>query len=428
MKKIRIFKTLLSSMLTGIIILSSSGCGSHKTETESKADKSSVSSNSTVVSKSESSMWYPSSYVAVNAESSEESSVKEAVYPSEWDDNGIFSPYYEKAYKMLREMSLDEKIGQMFYSSCPEKFGGDYARQYHLGGYVLFGSDFEDKSKDKVIENVSSYINSQKVPMTISVDEEGGTVTRIGAKKALSDHEFRSPRELYEEGGIELIKKDAEEKSKLLKSLGIDVNLAPVCDISVKESDFMYDRSLGQNAEITSEFVSAVTEISQNNGVSVTLKHFPGYGNNNDTHTGIAIDNRSYESFEKKDFLPFKAGIDAGAHLVMVSHNIVNCMDSTKPASLSADVHKILREELGFTGIIVTDDLTMDAIKQYSGQYTPAVAAVLAGNDMIAIGNTMLEESITSVREAVNSGVIDEKIIDHAVMRILAWKYSKNMM
>lgn len=428
MNRIVSFKSILSVFLVGVLMLACSGCGLNEKDNLSRTEEGSLNTSGGASSKNESSMWYPSSAESVNGKSIEEASEQLSIYPAEWDDNGIFSAYYEKAYKMVCGMSTSEKIGQMFCSSCPRNSGADYAGKYHLGGYVLFGADFENKTKEEVIENISSYINSHNIPLTVSVDEEGGTVTRVGAKKALSDHEFKSPRELYEEGGIELIKKDAEEKAKLLKSLGIDVNLAPVCDISVNENDFMYERSLGQNAKITSEYVSAVTEISQQNGVSVTLKHFPGYGNNVDTHTGIAVDNRSYDSFEKNDFQPFKAGIDAGAHFVLVSHNIVKCMDDKNPASLSENVHKILRERLGFTGIIVTDDLAMDAITEYSGEYTPAVSAVLAGNDMIIIGDTMLEESISSVREAVNKGIIDEKIIDRAVMRILAWKYSKNIM
>lgn len=346
--------------------------------------------------------------------------------PKEWQDNGIFSAYYEEAYKLVKTMTLDEKIGQMLYARCPSENAVEIAQQYHIGGYVLFGRDFEDKTKDEVIADVTSYKYSQKIPMTISVDEEGGTVVRISNNENLAEHKFQSPRSLYESGGMDTIKSDTKEKSDLLSSLMIDTNLAPVCDISTNESDFMYDRSLGENAQTTAEYVSAVTKISQQNGVSATLKHFPGYGNNADTHTGIAVDERDYETFENNDFIPFKAGIDAGANLVMVSHNIVNCMDSTKPASISADVHNILRDKLGFTGIIVTDDLAMDAIRQYSGDYSPVVTAVLAGNDMLTVSD--IESSFNDIKQAVNDSVIDESLIDYAVMRIISWKYSKNML
>jgi beta-N-acetylhexosaminidase len=157
-----------------------------------------------------------------------------------------------------------------------------------------------------------------------------------------------------------------------------------------------------------------------NNKLGSVLKHFPGYGNNSDTHTGIAYDDRSYDTFVTGDFLPFVSGIKAGAGAVMVSHNIVKCMDPVNPASLSPEVHKLLREELSFDGVIMTDDLDMEAVKDFSGDKKAAVTAVLAGNDMICC--TDFESQIDAVKEAVNDGTISENIVDKAVIRILRWK------
>ena len=346
--------------------------------------------------------------------------------PTEWQDNGIFSEYYQKAFDKMRTMSLDEKIGQMFYARCPQYDAVEFAQKYHLGGYVLFGVDFADKSKDEVKNNINSYVNSQEIPMTIAVDEEGGTVVRISSKPALYDEEFQSPRDIYNEGGMNAIKENALAMAQMLKDFNIDVNFAPVCDISLDEDDFMYYRSIGHDVNTVCEFVREFTKIAQNNGISATLKHFPGYGNNADTHTGIAIDERDYSTFVNEDFKPFQAGMEQNAHIVMVSHNIVNCMDSSKPASLSKNVHDILRNELGFTGIVVTDDLEMDAITEYTNGTSPAVAAILAGNDMLTIGDTMVEDAVNSIKSAVADGTLDESLIDHAVTRILAWKYFKN--
>ena len=341
----------------------------------------------------------------------------EATFPESWQDNGIFSAYYQKAYEKMRTMSLDEKIGQMFYARCPDYDAVGFSQRYHLGGYVLFGRDFSDKSKQEVKDNINSYINSQDIPMTISVDEEGGTVVRISSKSALYDSEFQSPRDIYDEGGMDAVRENALAMAKMIKDFNIDVNFAPVCDISLDENDFMYYRSIGHDVDTVCEFVSEFTRIAQENGVSATLKHFPGYGNNVDTHTGIAIDERDYSTFVNEDFKPFKAGIDKDAHLVMVS---------TKPASLSKNVHDILRNELGFTGIAVTDDLEMDAITEYTNGTSPAVAAILAGNDMLTIGDTMIADAVSSIKNAVSDGTLDEDMIDHAVTRILAWKYLKN--
>lgn len=348
--------------------------------------------------------------------------------PYEFRDDGLFSEYYEDSYKKLISMTLDEKIGQMLWSSCPTFEAAETASMYGLGGYVLFSSNFEGQTKDSFSAEISRIQNLQKIPMAFAVDEEGGTVTRISGKTAFSDHEFESPRTLYKWGKLPYIQSDADEKANLIKSLRLDVNLAPVCDISTNKKDFMYERSLGESPEITSEFVKVVTEISQKIGVSVALKHFPGYGNNVDTHTGVAIDERELDYLKNNDLLPFQAGIDAKAHFVLMSHNIVKCMDDSTPASLSPKVHEYLRKEMGFTGLIITDDLSMDAITKYAGSNSPAVAAVLAGNDVLILTNSMLEPSIASLKAAVEDGTLDESVINHAVMRILSWKKYKGIL
>ena len=128
------------------------------------------------------------------------------------------------------------------------------------------------------------------------------------------------------------------------------------------------------------------------------------------------------DDFRKKDFLPFKAGIEAGAQCILVSHNVVNAMDSSNPASLSSKVHEILRDELGYNGVIITDDLVMDAITGVEDDSEAAVKAVLAGNDMLISSN--YDKQITAVINAVNDGRISEDIINKAVTRILCWKLS----
>ena len=155
-------------------------------------------------------------------------------------------------------------------------------------------------------------------------------------------------------------------------------------------------------------------------GIGNTLKHFPGYGGSNDTHEGMAYDNRSYEIFEERDFLPFSAGIDAGADSIMVSHNIIMSMDSNYPASLSSEVHRILREDFNFDGVIISDDLYMGAIEQYANGENVAVQAILAGNDVICCAD--YEGSAKAIIEAIDNGVIPISQIDESVLRILTWK------
>ncbi|MGN0536698.1 MAG: glycoside hydrolase family 3 N-terminal domain-containing protein [Acutalibacteraceae bacterium] len=370
----------------------------------------------------------PSAESAVSqTESVESSALQESsetsvsIVPQKWQDNGIFSAYYEDAYTLLESMSIEEKVGQMIFASCPtDGTAVELAQECHLGGYVLFWSNFKDLTTDEVKTMLAEYKSALPVNLALAVDEEGGTVVRVSSHENLADEPFASPREIYAEGGLELLKDKETEKAVLLNSLGIDINLAPVCDIATEEGDFMYDRSLGENADITAEFVAQTVDVYQTNNVSATLKHFPGYGGNTDTHTGTATDTRPYSDFVAEDFKPFQSGIDSGANFVMVSHNIVTSMDTENPSSLSAEVHRILREDLGFTGLITTDDLSMGAIADYNGD--PFVAAVLAGNDIIMTGEP--RAAFQSVITAVEDGTIDEELINHAVFRILAWKLS----
>lgn len=324
-----------------------------------------------------------------------------------------------RAKELMSQMSLEDKVAQMFLVRCPDN-ALDTLKNYKLGGYVLFSNNVEGQTTDSLKQIIRSYQNASNTKMFIAVDEEGGTVTRISSNPAIRDTKFKSPRELFAEGGLEAIAAETEEKATLLTSLGINLNLAPVCDISQNEGEFMYNRSLGQDASVTSQFVKQTVEISKVKGLGSTLKHFPGYGSNGDTHTAIITDTRSYETFISTDFLPFTAGIEAGAGGVMVSHNIMQCIDENVPASLSKSVHDILRYDMNFSGVIMTDDLAMNAITLYTNGDEAAVAAVSAGNDIICC--TDFATQIPAIIEAVNSGRISEQQINDSVTRILTWK------
>lgn len=322
-----------------------------------------------------------------------------------------------RAKELLEKMTLEEKVGQMFIARCPETDGAALAQQYHLGGYVLFERDFKNKTKDQIIADIQGYQSVSAVPMFIAVDEEGGTVNRVSTNPNLRLVPFWSPRDLYAEGGFELIASDTEEKCNLLGSLGINLNLAPVCDISTNPLDYIYPRTFGQDADLTSQYIETVVSMMNTKKMGSALKHFPGYGSNSDTHTGISIDTRSYDQLASSDFLPFQAGIKAGATSVLVSHNIIQSIEDNVPASLSPKVHDVLRETLNFQGVIMTDDLSMAAVSEYSGSNNPAVLAVAAGNDMIC--TTDFTTQIPAVIEAVENGSLTESQIDAAVLRIL---------
>ena len=328
----------------------------------------------------------------------------------------------ERLNERIAQMTLEEKVGQLFFVRCPETNAAEDVKTYHLGGLLLFGRDYKDAdgnylSKDAFTAQVQSYQDAADIPLFIGSDEEGGTVTRASRNGNLFSSPLASPQELYASLGMDGLLSTTLSYNQALRSLGVNVNFAPVCDVSTDRSDFIYARSFGKDAQATADYIGRVVPAYADAGVACVLKHFPGYGNNADTHTGVAADERSYETFETSDFLPFSAGIAAGAPFVLVSHNVVNCMDETLPASLSPKVHEILRGTLGFDGVAVTDDLAMDAVKAYAQDGRVAVLALQAGNDMIV--TTDYQTQIPQVIDAVKSGEIDEREIDAHVYRVL---------
>ena len=179
-------------------------------------------------------------------------------------------------------------------------------------------------------------------------------------------------------------------------------------------------RLASHDPEETAAYIEAVVRGMNEHGMIGSLKHFPGYGDNVDTHTSIARDDRDMETFMTRDLAPFRAGIAAGAPVVMVAHNIVSCMDAEIPASLSPAVHKLLREEMGFEGLIITDSLDMNAITLYTGDRASAVQAVLSGNDLLCCSS--YDKQYPAVLDAVRDGTIPEEMIDNAVRKILSLK------
>lgn len=352
----------------------------------------------------------------------ENSSLKEETIRDKDIQNSIFKKYYKNALAVVQKMTLEEKVGQLFLvrydASQIENLKG-------AGGYILFARDFENHTRESFKKELERVKKENTYPLIIGVDEEGGYVTRVSRFPAYRKEKFSSPKYYYERGGYELLKETETEKATLLKSLGINLNLAPVADVSIDENDFIYSRSFGRDAKETADFIQKMVQYANENEINSCLKHFPGYGNNKDTHTGIAIDERSYTQFIENDFLPFQAGIDSGVPSILISHNIVKALDENYPASLSKKVIDELRNTLHFTGIIMTDDLAMDAVKSYVENKDAATLAINAGNDMIITSSykEMYEEVLNSVKE----NKIKEETINKAVLRIIAWKYASNL-
>ncbi len=337
------------------------------------------------------------------------------------EDKSAFSIFYKQAAKKLDKMTLKEKVGQVLLVGAPETGAAELLKDNPYSGYILYKRDFDNKSTSQVKSKIRSLQQASDIPLLIAVDEEGGKVIRVSSNQKLVETPFKSPQQLYKSGGMDAIKQDTIDKSKILNNLGINLNLAPVVDVATDTKAYIYERTIGENTNITSEYARTVINASKGTGVSYTLKHFPGYGNNTDTHQGEAVDNRTFDEIRDQDLPPFIAGTKAGAEAVLVSHNIIKSIDPNEPASLSASVHNLLKNTVGFSGISITDDLSMSAIKDEDA----LVKALKAGNDLLIVTDST--GSIDKIVKAVQDGQLEEKVVDRAALRILAWKYYKGM-
>ncbi|CYU54812.1 hypothetical protein NF430_07755 [Streptococcus suis] len=170
----------------------------------------------------------------------------------------------------LNQMTLEEKVEQMIFARMPSTGQAEMLETYHFGGYILFASDFEGKTLEQVKEEIASYQSLSKVPLLMASDEEGGTVTRISQ---LLDTPFASPLELYQSGGLEAVLEDTKHKTSLLKGIGIHAGFFPVADLSTDPWSFIYDRTIGQDAKTTSDYIGQIVKART---VYFDLETFPG--------------------------------------------------------------------------------------------------------------------------------------------------------
>ena len=311
------------------------------------------------------------------------------IYKSNLSDNDIFAQYYPKAKEILKEMSIKDKIAQMFFLRYNYNEVLNHIKTFNFGGYILYAVDFQSHNKNSIKNELEAIQKELKIKLGLSVDEEGGTVNRISLYKQYRDEPFKSPQNYYNEGGIKKVLEIEKEKINLIKELNLNINFAPVADYTANTASYIY-------------------------------KSFPGYGGNSDTHKGMARDTRDLEEFRKNDFKPFIAGINEKVPMIMVSHNIIEKVDSNYPSSLSAKIHKILREELNYSGIIITDDISMGAITEFIKNESIATIAILSGVDIILTSNNT--QNYDEVVQDFEKGIIDIEQIDNAVTRILAYK------
>lgn len=320
---------------------------------------------------------------------------------------------------IVQAMTIEDKAGQLLLVLDSKNLLTDQT----MSGCVLFEDDFANKSRNEVIENIERYQSNAKYPMIIAVDEEGGSVVRVS--KYLRDNRFRLPQDVYKSGGMDSIISDATEKSEYLKEFGINVNLAPVADVATNEDDYIYRRSFGVDADATSNYVRNVVMAMSDIKMGSVLKHFPGYGSAPGSG-GTYHDSRDFNSLKNNDLLPFKAGIEAGANSILVTNNIIDSVDNQNPATLSKDIHDLLREDLKYNGVIMTDDVTDLNNNEFGNDSEIVIKAIKAGNDLIMTSRPQIY--FESLITAINNGEICLNELNLSVLRVIAWKDSLDIL
>ena len=335
----------------------------------------------------------------------------------------------ELAASYYSEMSIEDKVAGLFMVT-PEALTGvktatqagdgtqEALNQYAVGGMIYFAKNIQDR--EQIMKMLSNTASMSSYPMFLAVDEEGGDVSRVANSKIEVD-KVGDMAAIGESGDVSQANAVGNTIGSYLKELGFNVNFAPVADVAVEGTkSALGNRVFGSDPQLVGEMAANVAEGIEGAGVSACLKHFPGLGSTTeDTHDGRVEIGRTADELRAADFVPFSAGIAAGADFVMVSHATAPALDEDNvPCSLSRKVvSDILRGELGFEGVIIMDALDMTAITDYYTTEEAAVMALEAGVDMLLMPEDF-EKAYGAVLAAVQDGTISEERINESLDRI----------
>lgn len=330
----------------------------------------------------------------------------------------------EKVDQIVESMSQTEKLGQMVMIGIQETKVDDDSlymlNQYHMGGVILFDRNMENPEQVKQLTSDLQAQSNEKVPLFIGIDEEGGDVVRMAEKLTPPP----SQKEIGATGDIEQAKTWAIKTAKSLKDMGINVNFAPVADVGSNDK-----RSYSTDTNTVIDFVRAATKGYQQENIIYSLKHFPGIGKGRvDSHVDSSSIDVAKEVLMTEDIIPFKTIIDENDpndYFILVSHLKYPALDEEYPASLSSKIMTdLLRNELGYKGIIITDDMEMGAVANHNDFRSIGVKAVKAGADIVLVCHEYehQQEVYLGLLDAVNSGEISQERIDESVKRIIKVK------
>lgn len=360
------------------------------------------------------------------SENEEEPAVIEA--PDEQSEPVNETDYLDEIVNStIAAMPLEDKVAGLFIITPEALTDTDVAvragdttreklREHPVGGLIYFSQNIKDAEQlSEMLQNTKDWSN---YPIFLAVDEEGGSVSRV-AGAGLAD-DVGSMAEIGASGDAAVAREAGAKIGTYLSGYGFNLDFAPVADVITEGNTVIGDRSFGMDVNLVSPMVAAMVEGLQDNGVSACLKHFPGLGDTTeDTHEGLAASEKTLDDFTAQDFPVYQAGINAGVDFIMVSHlSAPNVVGDNTPASLSSVmITDILRGQLGYQGVVVTDAMNMTAITDYYTSEQAAVMALQAGADMILMPEDF-KEAYQGVLDAVSNGTLTEERIDESLRRI----------
>lgn len=335
--------------------------------------------------------------------------------------------------EQINEMTLDEKIGQMVLVGFDGYTINEYSREmiekYKIGGFVLYKRNIKNSEQVLSLINSLKNVNSiNQVSLFIAVDEEGGKITRM--PKELK--KFPSNKRIAEAEDADLSFKVGEVIGEELKSFGFNMNFAPVLDInSNPQNPIIGNRSFGSTENIVSKLGIQTMKGMQSKKIIPVIKHFPGHGDTSiDSHLELPSVNNDLDRLRNFELIPFSKAIRNNADAVMVAHILLPKIDSGNPATFSKTIiTDILRNDLNFNGIVITDDMEMRAISKNFNIEDASIKSIIAGSDIILVCHTYNKQVavINALKNAVENNKISEERIDESVYRILKLKQKYNL-
>lgn len=353
--------------------------------------------------------------------------------------------------ELLESMTLEEKVGQLFMidpgmlvdnfetSETSSKLL-EKAEKYHIGGWIFFKPNIQTPTQTKKL--ISDLSSVSKCRPFIGVDEEGGVVSRIGSNSQMGVKKQPAMVKIGATGNPENAYQVGSELGAALKELGFNLDFAPVADINTNPNNpVIGSRSFGNEPELVAEMVAAEIRGFDSQGIISCLKHFPGHGDTfSDTHTGAASVTHDIQRLRDVELVPFQKGIDAGADMVMIGHiSVPNVTGNDEPAVISYQlVTELLREEMGYNGVAITDSMIMRALYDKYTLAESSVLAINAGVDILLMQtpetskergtpSEQFEEAYHAVISAVKSGNITEERLNISVRRILELKVKRGI-